>query len=224
MRRRRSVVTIQTQIVTIHKRPTLSASTRPSLPASSSPDERLLEAAIAVFGVRGFEKARLQEIVDRAAVSKPLFYRRYENKAAIFEAAVDRVFDDWRSALEAQSDCADGEEPEAIRRVFLAQLEYARSRPFLTRLLSRDGQLVLTDRGGTWDRAVASLRDLLAGLIQRGRANGRLRTDLPTAHLTDVLTELHLSYANRQLLTDAAVPPRLAASVIRTLLDGMAAD
>jgi AcrR family transcriptional regulator len=200
----------------------VSASARPSLAVPPpSPDERLLEAAIAVFGLRGFEKARVQEIVERAAVSKPLFYRRYENKAAIFEAAVDWIFDDWRRALEACSDCAAGDEPEAIRRVFLAQLEYARSRPFLNRLLSRDAQLVLTDRGETWDRAVANLRRLLADLVRRGRAQGSLRKDLPAAHLTDVLTELHLSYANRQLLTDAAVPPRLAASVIAALLDGM---
>jgi len=200
----------------------VSASARPSRAVPPpSPDERLLEAAIAVFGQRGFEKARVQEIVERAAVSKPLFYRRYENKAAIFEAAVDWIFDDWRRALEACSDCAAGSEPDAIRRVFLVQLEYARSRPFLNRLLSRDAQLVLTDRGEAWDRAVANLRRLLADLVRRGRQHGSLRNDLPAAHLTDVLTELHLSYANRQILTDAAVPPRLAASVIAALLDGM---
>ena len=55
----------------------------------------------------------------------------------------------------------------------------------------------------------------------RGRAHGSLRDDLPASHLTDVLTELHLAYANKQLLTDAAVPPRLASSVVGALLDGM---
>ena len=63
------------------------------MPAETSPDERLLEAAIVVFGERGFQKTTLQEIVEHAGVSKPLFYRRYENKAAIFEAAIERVFD-----------------------------------------------------------------------------------------------------------------------------------
>lgn len=193
------------------------------MPAETSPDERLLEAAIVVFGERGFQKTTLQEIVEHAGVSKPLFYRRYENKAAIFEAAIERVFDDWRGALEAAARAAADDPAAALRATFLGQLAYARSRPFLNRLLTRDAQLILTDRAEIWDRAVDALRRLVTTQVERGRQRGDLRRDLPATHMTDLLTEVHLSYANRQLLTGAPVPPRLAESVITSVLDGLAA-
>ena len=61
--------------------------------------DRIIAAAIEVFGSFGFAKATIQEIAAAAHVSKPLFYRHFDNKQHVFEVVVDRVFTDWRESL-----------------------------------------------------------------------------------------------------------------------------
>ena len=63
------------------------------------PVDRIVPAATEVFGHFGFAKATIQDIVAAAQVSKPLFYRRYANKQAIFERVVEQVLSDWREAI-----------------------------------------------------------------------------------------------------------------------------
>ncbi|MDE0654203.1 MAG: TetR/AcrR family transcriptional regulator [bacterium] len=59
--------------------------------AGSPPDvtERLLEAAVEVFGERGYEGARIHNIADRARVTTGAIYARWRSKREVFLAAMD---------------------------------------------------------------------------------------------------------------------------------------
>src|SRR5690606_34673041 len=48
----------------------------------------IVEAALALFGERGFAATRLEEVAARAGVSKAALYRYFPGKQALFEAAV----------------------------------------------------------------------------------------------------------------------------------------
>ena len=175
--------------------------------------ERIVAAAIQVFGNFGFTKSTIQEIAATAHVSKPLYYRHFRNKQAVFEAAVDRVFSEWRGALVKRLEESSGGTKVALRVLFLGMLDYGRAHPFLNRLLTRDAQLLLSTQGDAWDRACLELQRLIEEILTEGIETGEVRSDLPVEHMADLLTEIHFAYANRQLLRGAIVELDFAASL-----------
>ena len=63
---------------------------RPPLERAGEVEERILDAAQAVFVRRGFEGASVDEIAQTARAGKPTIYARYANKEALFEAVMAR--------------------------------------------------------------------------------------------------------------------------------------
>ena len=53
--------------------------------------EKLLEAAEAVFSQRGYETARVADIVAEAGISHGLFYRHFTDKDAVLSAVLERL-------------------------------------------------------------------------------------------------------------------------------------
>jgi AcrR family transcriptional regulator len=183
--------------------------------------ERIVAAAIEVFGTFGFVKATIQEIAARAHVSKPLFYRNFENKQNVFEIVVDRVFTEWRQALIDEVTRNEGDTAQALRILFLTALEYGRARPLLNRLLTRDSQLLLSTQSDVWDRACLALTQLIEQILHRGIEAGRVRSDLPVEYMADLLTEINFTYANRQLISGIAIEPDRAEALTACMLDGV---
>jgi AcrR family transcriptional regulator len=53
----------------------------------------ILDAAFACFVQFGYAKTSLDDIAKRANLSRPLLYRKYKNKEAIYSAVYDDVFE-----------------------------------------------------------------------------------------------------------------------------------
>jgi len=194
-----------------------SASLRHESPAH----DRIVAAAIEVFGTYGFAKATIQEIAAAAHVSKPLFYKHFKNKQDVFERVVERVFSDWRQALIAEVERTPGGAAETLRVLFVTALEYGRARPLLSRMLTRDSQLLLSTQSDVWDRACSALRELVEGILRRGIEAGEIRSDLPIEYMADTLTEIHFAFANRQILGGMAIEPERSAAIAACMLDGV---
>ena len=64
--------------------------------------KRIVEAALAVFAMKGYAAATIGEIAAAAGISTGNVYRYYENKEALFEDAVDETFVRRFSALVSQ--------------------------------------------------------------------------------------------------------------------------
>ena len=188
---------------------------------STAGRERVVAAAIEVFGTYGFRKATIQEIVTAARVSKPLFYRNFKNKEDVFEVVVDRVFTKWREAMVERLAYTEGGSQEALRVLFVAALEYGRNQPLLQRMLTRDSQLLLSTHGDAWGRALAALRELIGSVLRAGVESGEIRTDLPLEHMADLLSEVHLSFANRQILTGDPVSADAAEALATCMVEGV---
>lgn len=77
---------------------------RPPKELAGDVEQRILDAAQQVFLQRGFEGASIDEIAERAPVSKPTIYARYAGKDALFAAVLARVagnlatFDNFRAS------------------------------------------------------------------------------------------------------------------------------
>ena len=63
---------------------------RPSASMAGEVEERILDAATAVFLEHGFAGSSLERIADRASASKATLYSRYANKEALFSEVVKR--------------------------------------------------------------------------------------------------------------------------------------
>ena len=77
---------------------------RPTPAQQEQRQEELLNVALDMFLEGGFEQTTMEEIAIRVGMSKRTVYARYEDKAALFKAAVRRAIERYtvpREALEA---------------------------------------------------------------------------------------------------------------------------
>lgn len=79
----------------------------PSDLVSAVQRERLLAAMLRATAELGYREVSVQEVLDRAGVSRPTFYEHFENKEACFLAAFDNAAARLRKRLEAAA--AEGE-------------------------------------------------------------------------------------------------------------------
>ena len=69
---------------------------------------QLLESALEVFVAQGYHAAAMDDIADRAGVSKPVLYQHFPGKLdlylALLDASCDAIVDNCRAALESTHD------------------------------------------------------------------------------------------------------------------------
>ena len=93
-------------------------------------EQRILDAAHAVFLRRGTSGARMQEIADEAGVNKALLHYYFRSKDRLAEAVFERAF---RELLPAVLGTLGSElsVEEKVERVIAIELETLRRAPFL---------------------------------------------------------------------------------------------
>ncbi len=103
---------------------------------------QLIEVGRAVFAKRGYEGASMEEIADRAKVSKPIVYEHFGGKEGLYAVIVDREMDYVvRRIVEA---IAAGSPRERVERASLAFLTYVKDHPDGFAVLSQDSPLSAT--------------------------------------------------------------------------------
>jgi AcrR family transcriptional regulator len=69
---------------------------------------QLLESALEVFVAQGYHAAAMDDIADRAGVSKPVLYQHFPGKLdlylALLDSSCDAIIDSCRAALESTQD------------------------------------------------------------------------------------------------------------------------
>ena len=206
---------------------TLTSPESPGKPGAGEPGaadaghRRIVTAAMEVFGRLGFGKTTVQDIVAAAQVSRPLFYRRFRNKQDVFEVVLDQLITEWNETLVDEVSRASGGTAGALRILHEASLEYGRARPLFHRLLTRDTQLLLSTQSAVLDRGAAALRHLIEEILRRGAGSGEVRSDVEIEHMADLLTEIHIAYTDRVVITGAPLDPALAEGILECTLRGV---
>ncbi|CAM3831229.1 TetR/AcrR family transcriptional regulator [Nocardioides marinus] len=81
---------------------------------------QLLESALEVFVAQGYHAAAMDDIAERAGVSKPVLYQHFPGKLELYLALLDRscdqIIDNCRAALESTDD--NKQRVEATMAVF----------------------------------------------------------------------------------------------------------
>ena len=131
-----------------------------------APEERrrlIVEAAGRLFGEHGYDGARLDAVAAAAGVTKPVLYRHFADKTALYLALLERHRADLGSFAGAIP--ADGPLDERLRAVLEVWLDYVEAHSYAWRMLFRD------TGGGPEVRAFrvevhARARAVLAGMIR----------------------------------------------------------
>jgi AcrR family transcriptional regulator len=98
-----------------------------------------------VFAKRGYEATSVEEIAERARVSKPIVYEHFGGKEGLYAVVVDREMEHVVTRI-AES-IASGTPRERVERAALAFLTYVKEQPEGFAVLSRDAPVV-SARGG----------------------------------------------------------------------------
>jgi AcrR family transcriptional regulator len=97
----------------------------------------IVEAAGRLFGERGYDATRLDDIAAAAGVTKPILYRHFDTKLALYLALLERHRDDLAS-FAAMIDAEEGTRDERLRAVLEVWLTYVETHSYAWRMLFRD--------------------------------------------------------------------------------------
>lgn len=164
---------------------------------------RILEAAQACLGERGYAGATVTEIARRAGVSNGLLYQFFTNKEALIARVLEEIVRDWVRAMVPRP----GESAAAaLEGMFRRSVDFCRSHPLLPALLRGDPDLQLARMGAAGRDRVGPHRELVASILARGIDAGEFRGDLDVAAIADVICQLQSDYSGRAYRNDADFP------------------
>ncbi|HRK23944.1 MAG TPA: TetR/AcrR family transcriptional regulator [Beijerinckiaceae bacterium] len=180
----------------------------------------ILRSAEVCFARSGFHRTTMQDICREAGISAGAVYVYFDSKEALIEGLVARDRDEIGEALARIGEAED----------FFAALEAALQSCVLDRPAHKASLFVEIVAEAHRNQRVAQslagcdrqLRSMLAGLIERARAEGRLSGGLPAERLAMMMAMLGDALFIRRAMDPAfdgqALVPMLMAS-IRALLD-----
>jgi AcrR family transcriptional regulator len=169
--------------------------------------ELITDAAGRLFGERGYDGARLDEIAAAAGVTKPVLYRHFDSKRDLYLALLARHRDDLPSFVEAIP--REGSAEVRLRIGVEVWLAYVEEHDYAWRMLFRDtggGPEIAAFRREVQDRAreviVAMLRLLEGAAIPEGELEP-LAELLRSGMASLVLWWMDNPDAGRETLVDA---------------------
>jgi AcrR family transcriptional regulator len=106
---------------------------------------QLIEVGRAAFARRGYEGTSVEEIADRAKVSKPIVYEHFGGKEGLYAVIVDREMEYVVTRI--SESIGSGTPRERVEKAAMAFLTYVKEQPDGFVVLSRDAPLAQA-RGG----------------------------------------------------------------------------
>jgi AcrR family transcriptional regulator len=141
---------------------------RRRLPATER-REIVFAAAGRLFGEHGYDGVTLDDVATAAGVTKPILYRHFESKRALYLALLERHRADLDSFAPQRP--AEGEPRAQIRAVIATWLDYVERHSYAWKMLFRDSggdAEIAAFRRDVHDRARAVLANIIRSLNQVG--------------------------------------------------------
>ena len=170
----------------------------------------IVEAAGRLFGEHGYDGTRLDDIAAAAGVTKPVLYRHFDDKTALYLALLERHREDL-GQLRRRDPRRPGRSTQRLRAVLEVWLDYVESHAYAWKMLFRDtggGPVVEAFRLDVHARARAVLVELIRSLSATPIPQRELE---PLAELLSmgmaslVLWGIDDRAASRDAITDAIV-------------------
>jgi TetR/AcrR family transcriptional regulator len=96
----------------------------------------ILDAALDVFSVYGFRGSTIDQIAEKAAMSKPNLLYYFKRKDDIYAGVLEATLDEWLEPL--RSIDPDGDPVEELRRYITRKLEMSAQKPAASRFFANE--------------------------------------------------------------------------------------
>ncbi|MCX5513548.1 TetR family transcriptional regulator [Kaistia algarum] len=184
-------------------------------------EERILDAALDIFSVYGFRGATIDQLAERAGMTKPNLLYYFRRKDDIYLSVLTRTLEAWLQPLETLGDTDD---PKAEIRAYLdRKLEMSRDNPKASRLYAMEIMQGAPVIGEILTTRLKRLVDDKAAVMQRWIDEGRMAPVDPR-HLIFMIWATTQHYADfevqvRAVLGDATEGNRHLETATRTIED-----
>ena len=127
-------------------------------PGNPDTQTEILEAAKAVFGEMGYDRATIREIAGRAGIDPALVHHYFGNKDKLYAASISLPVNPATVVGDVFATVAEEERGEALARMFLSLWEDPATRTALTGILrsAMSGE----------EQAVAAFREYISSVIK----------------------------------------------------------
>jgi len=186
----------------------------PGRPRSAEAHQAILTAAIALVREVGYDAVAMDAIAARAGVGKATVYRRWSTKEELVAEAIGGIV----RAIPVPDTGTTAGDVLALMRIALAMYADPATGALLSGLvaaMARSAPIAAAVRDGF----VASWRDAVRRVLERGVARGDLRARLDAELALDLLFG---PLFHRYLLTGQRLDERLARGVVDVALRGLA--
>ena len=133
--------------------------------------EAILDAGLAVFSGVGLHGASVEQLAERAGLSKTNLLYYFPSKGALYLAVLRRVLEVWLDPLQALD--ADSEPADALRAYIRTKLALSRDAPQASRLfcleIVQGAPLLRAELAGPLRHLVDAKATILSGWIAQGR-------------------------------------------------------
>jgi len=189
----------------------------------TSTRDRVLSAALEVFGRKGFNGATTREIARQAGVNEVTLFRYFGSKEALFASVIEE-----RSPLvqirRTISIDADTSIDDLLIHNVKAVLEALRANKHLYMVLLGDAWRIPKTRAMINDLAIQRGMSLVSGFIEAQMEVGRLRKMDPVLAGRALMGMVQLYFLMNELLLDRKIDPeedeRVVRGFVSIFLDG----
>lgn len=170
---------------------------------------RILDAAELAFAEVGFAGARVAAITQAAGVNKAMLYYYFDSKEALYNAVLERIFDQVGALIEHTWRAPDPRGLDPVRACLAGYRGILEHHAAFARLMMRelaDGGERVGPRLGA---RIGTFLPLIAGAVTKAQAEGRVNPNVHPAAVGPVIVAPMIFFALlRPILERAAGLPR----------------
>lgn len=180
-------------------------------------ENKILEAAVALFAEKGFRDTKVSDIVKAAGLTQAAFYLYFPSKEAIFQEIMERFYEKVEKHLLAAAVPA-----EVTAEVFPIRVQ--ENIAALFRLFQTDPKLTkifLTEERSI-DDVETLIHQTIVGNLLHHRAAGFVRKDLSPAMVASSMIGMFIQVTVKELIEKQRPAEEVACEFTQLLLFGLA--
>jgi AcrR family transcriptional regulator len=169
--------------------------------------QEIIDTAVRLFRKRGYEKTRIDDIVQSLEISQPTFFRYFPSKDAVLGEVGRRGFacitEHLRKELSSEATTA-----ERLRRLYQELARYAEADRPLWQAVVLSGAMDPV-RSPNMRECKEGALELLREILAQGQNRGEVSRAFPVAHLAEFMEGLYNTIV-RQWAVDLTGPHKLS--------------
>lgn len=178
-----------TVITTSHRANTLSSTKKDGSRIRHSRqyrEKQILDAARAIFELKGYEAATISEIADSIGVVEGTVLHYFQNKHTLIVKVIESFYAETQASME-DGLSAIHSTPDKLRYVILSHMTFLKENASLCSIIlneSRGTQLKLSDKMHEFNRLYTSS---VVNILKEGQAAGEISSTLPPGLLRNII-------------------------------------